>query len=85
MTLRQRCRAFVERPAPAGLGYVPDSIAERILRLTAEGFGPLDHELAELLELCIPETHAAAEALQGEARAYLLESAALLEEVAASR
>ncbi len=79
--LAARCRAFLERPVPKGVRYVPDAIAERILRLTAAG-KELDEELAELLFLCIPETREAAAGATGEARAWWEESASLLEEIA---
>ena len=78
--LRERCRAFLERSPPADLGYVPDSIAERVLRLAAAG-EEIDGEMRELLELCLMETQASAAGFEGDARAYLLESAELLEEI----
>jgi len=78
--LRERCLAFVERRPPPDLDYVPDSIAERILRLTAAG-EELDGEMKELLEICLMETQASAARFEGEARAYLLASAELLEEI----
>ena len=81
-SLRERCRAFLERPVPAGVDYVPGSVAETVLRLAAEAT-PLDPELLELLELCIPESREAAKRHTGEARDYFRASAALLEEIAA--
>lgn len=82
--LRARIRAFLEGEPPAGLGYVPDSIAERILRLAAAG-EPLDDEMEELLDLCVLETRDAAERRTGAVRDYLEGSAALLEAIAAER
>lgn len=81
-SLRERCRAFLERPVPAGVDHVPGSIAETALRLAAEGVS-LDPELLELVELCVPESREAAQLLTGEARDYFRRSAALLEEIAA--
>jgi hypothetical protein len=66
---------------PPGIGYVPDSIAERIVALTARR-APLDPDLLELLSICIPELHAEAESHTGEARRYFADCAALLEEIA---
>lgn len=82
--LASRCRAFLAREVPAGLDHVAGSIAERILALAANGI-PLDDELAELLPLCVAESRARAEALPAGARAYLLDSAGLLDEIARGR
>lgn len=79
-SLPDRCRAFLEREVPPGLGYVSGSIAERILALAARGV-PLDEELRELLPICVEESRSVASTLPASARVYLLESAALLEEV----
>ena len=78
-SLRERCRAFLEREVPPGLGYVSDSIAEQVLAAVARGV-PLDGELRELLPICVEESRSVAASLPAAARAYLLESAALLEE-----
>jgi hypothetical protein len=79
-SLRERCAAFLEKRPPKSLGYVTDSIAERVLRLAAAGEA-IDGEMRELLELCLMETQTSAAGFEGEARAYLLEGAELLEEI----
>jgi hypothetical protein len=78
--LRERCRAFLERRPPPDLGYVPDSVAERILARAAAG-EEIDDELREILEICLLDTQASAALFEGDARAYLLESAELLAEI----
>ncbi|KAA0251600.1 hypothetical protein FBQ97_11525 [Acidobacteria bacterium ACD] len=78
--LAERCRVFLAREVPAGLDYVSGSIAERVLAMAANGI-PLDEELAELVPLCVQESRTRAEDLPGDARAYLLASADLLEEI----
>jgi hypothetical protein len=78
--LQQRCRAFLGKPVPPGVRYVPDSLAERILTSYAQGLRP-DPGLTELLFICAPESRAAAARHAGAARDYLLESASLLEAI----
>ena len=79
--LRERCRQFVQRTPPADLGYVGDSVAERVLRGYAAGIAP-DDETLELLEIVMADSRETATAAGAEAAEYLLASAALLEEIA---
>ncbi len=79
--LRERCRRFVEKTPPPDLAYAGNSVAERILRMCAAGIAP-DGELLDLLEIVVADSRETAEKLGGAAGAYLLESAALLEEIA---
>ena len=80
--LRKRCRRFLERIPPDGLGYVAGSVAERALAGYAAGVAP-DGEMLELLEIVVAESRETAEAAGAAAAEYLLASAALLEEIAA--
>lgn len=84
MSLRDRVREFLSRKPPEGLSDVPGSVAEMALAAYADG-QPLDEEMRDLLELCIPESRDHARSLTGAAKAYLLESAGLLEEISRER
>lgn len=78
-SLQDRAKAFLKRPIPKGVNYVPDSISERFIASYAEnGKIDLDPELAELLEICVDEGERAAKKHSGEAREYFEESAAIL-------
>ena len=82
MDLLTRVKAFLLRPMPEDLAYVPDSISERLLSTYAvNGRLSLDPELAELVELCLLETLAAAEGGSDEHRAYFQESAEILQAI----
>lgn len=73
--LQQRARAFLQRPVPDGMAYVPDSISERFIATYAEeGRVKLDGELAELLELCVMEAELAADSKSGDEAAFFRES-----------
>ena len=82
MSLQNRVIAFLERPVPADVDYVGDSLAERLLRAYAED-GRLegDPEELELLGLCVLESRAAAEEGGPARRAWFTESADLLEAI----
>jgi hypothetical protein len=79
VSLQQRAKAFLERPIPKGMPYVPDSISERfIAEYAATGKVMLDGESRELLQLCVVEGDNAAQQKQGTEREFFLESAAIL-------
>ena len=85
--LQARARAFLQRPIPEGIGYVPDSIAERfIARYAQAGSLPDDDEAMELLGLACMESSAMADQLTDPmASAYFRESSAILEAMLAER
>ena len=77
--LQERARAFLQRPIPKGMAYVPDSISERfIATYAADGKVELDSELAELLGICVTEARTAAGAKSGEEAEFYRESAEIL-------
>ncbi len=79
MTLQQRAKAFLKRPIPEGMPYVPDSISERFIAEYAQtGAVKLDGELLELLEICVMEGDNAAQQNTGAQRDFFTESAAIL-------
>lgn len=84
MSLQSRVITFLARPVPEDVGYVADSIAERILSAYAKGGGiGSDPDQLELLELCILESRAAAEEGSPVRRTWFNESAGLLEAIQA--
>jgi hypothetical protein len=85
--LQTRARAFLARAIPAGIGYVPDSIAERFIRTYAiEGRLPEDPDTMELLGLAASESCAMADQLKDETAAeYFRESSRILESILAER
>jgi len=81
--LQKRAQAFRERAVPAGLDYVPDSLAERwICTYAKHGRIPLSAATLELMELVIAESQerAGGEPL-AEVADYFRESTALLEAI----
>ena len=81
-TLQARAKAFVGRAVPKELDYAPGSIAERVIAQYAEA-GALEagSDFAELIELATMEAAAAVDRHDGQARAYMAESAVILEEI----
>jgi len=80
--LRERARAFLERPIPEGMPYVPDSISERFIAVYAErGQLEPDPETVELLRICAVEAENAASMKTGEEQAFFRESGAILEAI----
>lgn len=83
MNLQQRAKAFLERPIPKGMPYVPDSISERfIAEYAATGKVVLDGETHELLQICVLEGDNTAQQKQGAEREFFMESAAILRVIA---
>ena len=84
MTLQRRVREFLERPVPEDVGYVEESLAERILTAYAdEGRLDADPEQLELLELCLQETRGAEQEGSPARRAWFKASGDLLEAILA--
>lgn len=85
--LQDRAKAFLQRPVPDGIRYVPGSIAETLIATYAErGSVPDDSETAELLALAGMESQAAAERLTDPVAAeYFRETSAILEAILAER
>jgi len=85
--LQTRAKAFLARPVPATMNYVPDSIAERFIRVYAqEGQLSEDGEAMELLGLAAMESSAMADQSKDQQVAeYFRESSALLESMLAER
>ena len=82
--LQARAKAFMARPIPQGMPYVPDSISERFLVAYAtDGKLDLDPELGELLGICVAEAYNAAGSRTGEEAAFFRESAEILEAIQA--
>jgi hypothetical protein len=82
--LRARAKAFLERPIPQGMPYVPDSISERFLVAYAtDGKLDVDPEMLDLLEICILEGHNAADTKSGDEADFFRESAEILEAIQA--
>jgi hypothetical protein len=80
--LQARAKAFLERPIPSGISYVPDSISERFIAAYAtDGTIDVDAELAELLAICVLEGYSEAQSRSGEDAAYFRESAEILEAI----
>ncbi len=81
--LQKRARAFLERAVPAGLDYVPNSLAERWIKTYAKrGRISVEPATLELMELVIAESQerAGGEPLP-EVADYFRESTALLEAI----
>jgi hypothetical protein len=80
--LQARAMAFLERPIPQGMPYVPDSVSEQFLVAYATD-GKLDSDavLAELLAICVAEAYSAARSKTGEEAAFFRESAEILEAI----
>ena len=77
--LQERAKAFLKRPVPAGIDYVPGSMAELFIAAYAKrGKAAPDAESREMMELCAMEAEAAAAARRGEPAAYFRETAAIL-------
>ena len=85
--IQARARSFLNRKIPPGIGYVPDSIAERfIAKYAQEGELPDDAETMELLGLAAMETNTMLDKLEdAEAVDYFRESSAILESILAER
>jgi len=85
--LQARARSFLARTIPEGIRYVPNSIAERFIRMYAnEGGLPQDEDTMELLGLAAMESCAIVDRLKdGPAREYFRESSAILESILAER
>ena len=84
--LQTRAKAFLKRPIPDGIGYVPGSIAERFIAMYAKkGSLPDDPDTAELLGLAGMESTAMAEDKSGPAAEYFRETSAILESILAER
>ena len=85
--LQTRAKDFLARPVPATMNYVPDSIAERFIRVYAqEGQLSEDGEAMELLGLAAMESSAMADQSKDQQVAeYLRASSALLESMLAER
>lgn len=83
--LQTRAEAFLQRPIPKGLDYVPDSIAERFIATYAkERRLPDDPDLRELLELtCMESSQMADTHADPEVAEYFRESVAILEAILA--
>ena len=81
--LQSRAKAFLERPLPSDLNYVPNSLAESyIRRLAAEGRVDVDPEAAQLLQICAMEAEFAASESGSPARQeYFGETAELLQAI----
>jgi hypothetical protein len=85
--LQARAKAFLQRTIPAGIDYVPNSIAEELIATYARrGQLPGDAETAELLGLAGMESSALAGQLTDpEAAGYFRESSLILEMMLAER
>lgn len=82
--LQARAKAFLERPIPPQMSFVPDSISERFfVAYATDGKIDVDSELAELLAICVLDAHNAAESKSGNEAAYSSESAEILEAIQA--
>src|SRR6266478_567861 len=80
--LQERTKAFLARPIPEDLDYVPDSFAERFLAQYAQdGQLTLEPETAELLALMVQDTKANPIEYKPDARGYMAESQAILEQI----
>jgi hypothetical protein len=80
--LQARAKAFLERPVPEGISYVPDSLSERFIAAYAEqGRLQLDADLSELLGICLIESFGAASGKTGGVAAYFRENAELLQAI----
>lgn len=86
-SLQTRAQAFLARPVPNSIDYVPNSIAEQFIRAFAKtGSLPGDDETSELLELTAMESSAVTDSQTDPAAAeYFRESSALLEGILAER
>jgi len=83
-SLQERAKAFLKRPIPKGMPYVPDSMSERFIVMYAEkGSVDLDAELTELLEICVVEGERAANEKSGAEQEFFKESAAILRAILA--
>jgi len=85
--LQSRAKSFLKRTIPAGVHYVPNSIAERFIKSYAqEGQLPDDAETMELLGLAAMETCSMIDQLKDPAALdYFRESSAILESMLAER
>lgn len=84
MSLRNRAKAFMKRPVPADVGYVPDSVSERFITAYAnEGKVDVNSETGELLQLCVMESAGAAEEGSPERQAYFREICEILDAILA--
>ena len=82
--LRTRAKAFVDRPIPEGMSYIPDSLSERfVATYAATGTVDLDPELAEILHLCVLEAFNASDGKIGEEAEFFRESALILHAIQA--
>lgn len=82
--LQARAKAFLDRPIPEGMPYVPDSLSERfVVMYAADGFLTLDPELSEILDICVLEAFNAADSKLGEEAEFFRESAEILQAIQA--
>jgi hypothetical protein len=82
--LQARAKAFLDRPIPEGMPYVPDSLPERFVALYAtNGAVTLDAELSEILDICVLEAFNAADSKLGEEAEFFRESAEILRAIQA--
>jgi hypothetical protein len=78
-SLQRRAKAFLERPIPDGMPYVPGSISERVIATYAtDGKVELAGEMGELLQMCVMEAEFAADSKSGDEADYFRESAEIL-------
>jgi hypothetical protein len=85
--LQTRAKDFLQRAIPESIGYVPNSIAERFIRIyAAEGELPEDADTMELLGLAAAQSSSMTEQLKDpKAVEYFRESSAILESMLAER
>ena len=84
MELQARTKAFLERPIPAEIRYVPDSLSERFLATyAASGAVDLDPEFAEIFDLCVLEAFHASDSKAGAEAEHFRECALLLQAIQA--
>lgn len=78
--LQREAQAFLDRPVPQQINYVPDSIVERLIRSFALG-QHFDDEALELLEICAYELDITAEQFTGDAKVYFTDCANLVRSI----
>jgi hypothetical protein len=81
--LQDRTKAFLKRPIPKNMEYMPDSLAERFLvQYAQDGHLTLEAETAEILAIMVNDTESnAPEQYKPGEREYMAESHQILAEI----